>query len=48
MLESSLKIDSFEFIEILDKTLKWEILRMPSFPYLPSSHKDKYLVLDLD
>ena len=39
MLESSLKIESLEFIEVLDKTLKWEVLKMPSFPYLPLAQK---------
>ena len=48
MLESSLKIQSLDFMEVLDKTLKWEILKMPSFPFLPNTTKDLVLVLDLD
>jgi hypothetical protein len=50
LLISSDKIDSFEFIAFLDKTLKWEILKMPSFPFLPpcATHHAHYLILDLD
>lgn len=48
MLESSLKIETEDFVEVVDKTLKWEVLRMPSFPFLPPSSKNLSLVLDLD
>ena len=50
MLVSSDTVDSFEFIAFMDKTLKWEVLKMPSYPFLPPcvSHHTRYLILDLD
>lgn len=45
---NSLKISSPEYISVIDRTLKWEILKMPSYPYLPPPLKPCSLVLDLD
>ena len=48
LLRNSYKIESFEYISVIDKTLKWEILELPSFPFLPPATKQHTLILDLD
>jgi hypothetical protein len=36
---NAMKIESLEYINVIDKTLKWEVLKLPTFPYLPPAVK---------
>jgi len=50
VLNSESTCGSLEDVSSIDKELKWEILKMPTSPFLPSpnpAHKH-YLILDLD
>ena len=48
MFINCMKIESPEYINVIDKTLKWEVLKLPTFPYLPPPVKEHSLILDLD
>lgn len=50
ILKEEASIDNLDRLTEIDKKLKWEVLKMPTSPFLPAAHiqHKHFLILDLD